>query len=257
MFIIELKNKNHLMHPLKPNAQRAKIAIILIWIVFSLEILALVSGYLQYDLLKTAEAGGSISDGAAASNDLREQIIGLLYLGAYLTSGVTFILWFRRAYFNLHLRAESLSFTEGWAAGCWFVPFINLVRPYRIMQELYQETDRILTLRGLSSPMNLSTRYLGLWWALWIINNVIGQVVFRTSMKADTMDDLLFSTMAGMAGNIAGIPLALITVKIISDYASAEPLLETLPDSFLSEARAESTHTSWTEDTPLPEEPAS
>lgn len=243
------------MLALKPNTQRAKIAILLIWIVFSLELAALISGYLQYDLLKTAEQGGGISDGAAASNDLREQIVGVLYLIAYLTSGITFIRWFRRAYYNLHQRAEILSWTEGWAAGSWFVPFINLVRPYRIMQELYQETDRILTLRGLTAPMNLSTRLLGPWWALWILNNIIGQVVFRTSMKADTIDDLLFSTLAGMAGNIAGIPLALITIKIISDYAAAEPLLETLPDSFLSEARAAFDGPADTEVSPVAEEP--
>ena len=137
------------MENLKPNGQRAKNAITLIWIVLVLEIVLLISGYFQYDLLQTAANGSEISIETATANDTREQIIGIIFLIAYIISAVTFIQWFRRAYYNLHLKVNHLSRTEGWAAGSWFVPIVSLYRPYHIMKELYQETRELLVKKGL------------------------------------------------------------------------------------------------------------
>jgi hypothetical protein len=218
------------MENLRSNGQRAKNAITLIWIVLALEIISLISGYFQYDLLQTVANGGEISTETATANDTREQMIGIIYLIAYVISGITFIQWFRRAYFNLHLRVNHLSQTEGWAAGSWFVPIVSLFRPYQIMKELYQETKELLVKKGLSINENFATASLGWWWTLWIINSVIGQFVFRYSMKAESIDELTISTVASMIGNIVGIPLSIITVKVIKDYANVEPLLFEIKD---------------------------
>jgi hypothetical protein len=215
---------------LRPNAQRAKNAVTLIWIVLALEIVSLISGYFQYDLLQTAANGGEISTETATANDTREQIIGIVHMVAYIISAITFIQWFRRAYFNLHLKVNHLSQTEGWAAGSWFVPIVNLYRPNQIMRELYQETKELLTKKGLSINQNFSTGSLGWWWTLWIISNFIGQFVFRYSMKAESIDELTVSTVASIVGNIVGIPLALITIKVIKDYSNVEPLLSEIKD---------------------------
>jgi len=132
------------MEHLRPNEQRAKSAIVLIWIVLAFEIISFISSYIQYDLLQTAANGGQISMEYATANDTRERIVGITSMIVYIISAITFIQWFRRAYYNLHLRAELLSYTEGWAAGSWFVPIVNLIRPYRIMTELYEETNELL-----------------------------------------------------------------------------------------------------------------
>jgi hypothetical protein len=216
------------MENLKPNGQRAKNAITLIWIVLAMEIVSLVSGYFQYDLLQTAANGAEISMETATANDTREQIIAIVFLIAYIISAVTFIQWFRRAYFNLHLKVNHLSHTEGWAAGSWFVPIVNLYRPYQIMKELYQETKDLLTKKGLSFNQKFTTGSLGWWWTLWIISNIIGQIVFR--YPSETIDELIGGTVASMIGNIVGIPLALITVKVIKDYSNVEPLLNEIKD---------------------------
>ena len=217
------------MENLKPNGQRAKNAITLIWIVLALEIVSLISGYFQYDLLQTAANGGEISTETANANDTREQIIGIVYLIAFVISAVTFIQWFRRAYFNLHQRVNHLSQTEGWAAGSWFVPIVSLYRPYQIKKELYQETKALLTKNGLNNE-NISTSSLGWWWTLWVISSFLGQFVFRYSMKAESIDELTISTVASMIENVVGIPLALITIKVIKDYANVEPLIIEIKD---------------------------
>ena len=212
------------MITLKPNGQRAKNAITLIWIIFSLEIVSFISGYFQYDLLKSAASGASITPLDATLNDMREQIIGVLYLIVYIISTVTFIKWFRRAYFNLHLRVDYLLHTEGWAAGSWFVPVISLFRPYQIMKELYEESSELLEKKGINDN-DLSTRYLGWWWALWIVSSIVGQFVLRYTMNAESIDELIFSTTSSMFQNILNIPLALLAIKVIKDYSKVEPIL--------------------------------
>lgn len=218
------------MENLRPNGQRAKNAISLIWILLALEIISLISGYFQYNLLQTIANGGEISIETATANDTREQLIAIIYLIVSVISAVTFIQWFRRAYFNLHQKVTNLTHTEGWAAGSWFVPIVNLYRPYQIMKELYKETKELFNKKGVNINTNFTTSSLGWWWTLWIINNIIGQFIFRYSMRAESIDELTTSTIASMIGNIIEIPLSLITVKIIKDYSNVEPKLYEIND---------------------------
>ena len=209
------------MEILRPNKQRAKNAITLIYLVLAFGVVSIISSYVQYELIEVAKTSG-ISPETADANDLRERIIAICNLILYIISGVTFIQWFRRAYFNLHLRAEELSYTEGWAAGSWFVPIINLSRPYQIMKELYNETHLLIEKKGLNIPVNFSVNHIGWWWALWIVNNFYGQFLYRLTNDAKTIDQIANATIGSIIGEIIGIPLALITIKLIKDYSVFE-----------------------------------
>ncbi len=212
------------MKSLKPNGQRAKNAIIVIWIILVLDVLSLISGYFQYDLLKTVVNGGFISPVQATLNDLREQIIAILYLLASIVSAITFIQWFRRAYFNLHLHVEYLLHPEGWAAGSWFVPIVSFYRPYQIMKELYEESIELLEKRGIRIP-DISMSYISIWWAFWILSSIFGQIILRITLKSNTVDDYIFTTICSMIQNIVNIPLALLAIQVIKNYAKLEPHL--------------------------------
>lgn len=213
------------MQALKPNEQRSQNAILLIWIALAMNCISLISSYFQYDLLQTAANGGEISTEAVTSNDNREQAIGIIQIIVFILSAITFIQWFRRAYFNLHLRVNRLSHSEGWAAGCWFVPIINLFRPYQIMQELFQATHFFLKRNEVHTREHLPISSLGLWWTFWIIDRFFGQFVLKYSMKADTIDELTTSTIAQLISNGIGIILAIITINIITEYSKLEPLM--------------------------------
>ena len=210
------------MQDLKPNEQRSQNAILLIWIALAMNCISLISSYFQYDLLQTAANGGEISTEYATSNDDREQAIGIIQLIVFVVSAITFIQWFRRAYFNLHLRVNHLSHSEGWAAGCWFVPIVNLFRPYQIMKELFQETQLFLKRNEVHTREHLSMPSLSLWWTFWIINWFVGRFVLKYSMKAETIDELTRSTIAQIISNGIGIILAIITINIIAEYSKLE-----------------------------------
>jgi hypothetical protein len=210
------------MENLRPNKQRAQTAIILICIVMVLDVVSLISSYFQYRLLQGNE---DVLREAASANDTREMIIGIIYGIAFLISGITFIQWFRRAYYNLHLKVDNLKFGEGWAAGCWFTPIISIYRPYQIMKELYEKTKELLIHNGDELNENFSTTFIGIWWGLWIINHYLGQFIFRSSLKAEDINQLSTTTAMSMIESTIGILLGFITIKIIKDYSSMEEKL--------------------------------
>lgn len=214
------------MENLRPNKQRAKIAILLIGIVMLLDIVSLISSYFQYNLLNDIAKGVNVSIATAEASDLRESIIAVIYAIAFLISGITFIQWFRRAYFNLHLRVDNLKFGEGWAAGSWFTPIISIYRPFQIMKELYEKTNELrLSREGEEgSKTNYSNFTLAIWWTLWLIDNYFGQIIFRASLN-DNTNQLNITSIMSMIESLIGVILGLITIKIIRDYSMMEEKL--------------------------------
>ncbi len=213
------------MEQLRPNAQRAKNAILLIWIILILNVVALFLDLLQYQLLNIASNGGEISAEDAETNDARQGVWGVVYIIANIISIVTFLQWFRRAYFNLSTQVPKLEHSENDTLWNWLIPFVNLYAPYKMMQALYKKTDEILSDKLRLYIYGLSPKYLGWWWALWIINGVMERIIYSQSKNADTIPKLLTTTNLGIISSILGVFLCLITIKIITDYSKIEPLL--------------------------------
>jgi len=215
---------------MRDNSQRAKLAIIMIWVVTGINALMAASSYLQVNLLNLMADGEAVSDQQTNVNDMREAIIAGLYTIAYIVSAVTFIQWFRRAYYNLHTKVTNLEYTEGWAAGSWFVPILNLFRPYHIMKELYYNTHRLLKREG-ESYASANLTFVNLWWALWVIVNIAENAITRLSLKAETVEELTLSSQASMVTSLLGLPLGILAVRVISDYAAMESSMAVLSDN--------------------------
>ena len=61
-------------------------------------------------------------------------------MAVYLMVG--FLVWLHRAWTNLlALGREPLPYSPGWAVGAWLVPFLNLVRPKRMMDIVWRGSD--------------------------------------------------------------------------------------------------------------------
>ncbi|MCB0737765.1 MAG: DUF4328 domain-containing protein [Bacteroidetes bacterium] len=220
------------MSYVKPNDERARYAILLLKIVMVLTITSLASSLLQLNLLNNAANGIEISTENAKINDMREWIVGIVYLVAYIISIVTFILWFRRAYYNLHQRVENLDQKDRMATISWFIPIVNLFGPYQIMKELYYRTQILFDSNDINQHQNLGTRYVRLWWALWIITGILGRVIAAQSRNATSITDLTNGTILDITQSILGIPLALLAIKVVKDYAKVEPILASMKNDY-------------------------
>jgi len=95
------------------------------------------------------------------------------YLLAYLGGGIFFCAWLVRASKNARaLGARGMEFTPGWTAGWFFVPVMNLFRPYEAVKELYQASDPE---SGESDWAAFEPPgFILSWWVSWIAFTVVG-----------------------------------------------------------------------------------
>ncbi len=205
---------------IRPNEERAKLAVIFILIAVFVELISMISDYFETNIYLALERGEEISMVAAEASDLRQLIIAGFLILSTIVSAVTFIQWFRRAYYNLMVRVPRMGIQDGWAAGAWFVPVYNLYKPFSIMKELWVETSLLISKRKDYTAQDHSV--VGWWWALWLISAVISQVAFRLTMHAETISNMILANYFYMVSAIVTIPLAFLTIRMIKTYSAIE-----------------------------------
>lgn len=210
---------------LKPNDQRARIAIIFFIVIIILDAASFLSDYVEYGYMKKINAGLTLSDDKIELLEIVQGAFGLAYVLVFILVIIMFIRWFRRAYYNLALLVRTES-TDGWAAGAWFIPFYNLYKPKQIMKELWDKTNRILKLDD-SSYEPRDTTIIGFWWILWIVSNIGTNVSTRKYLRAETAEEFMESLSISMPMTILSMVAAVLVLLIIRKYSSMEQLLLT------------------------------
>jgi len=180
----------------------------MLWIFMGLGIISILSDFAQLNLLKSAY----ITNAAAEANDKRQQVIGIIFIIAYIATGITFLKWIYRA--NLNVRGfgvQGLKFTPGWSIGYYFIPILCFFKPYQAMKEIWQASKNPDNWKNqLVSPL------LGCWWTLWLISCFFGQISFKMSFRADTLAELLSSTTITIISTIIDIVLTAVALSLVS-----------------------------------------
>ena len=142
---------------------------------------------------------------------------------ALLSTLVTFSLyfmigrWIFRAAWNLrHLGAKRLEYTPGWSVGWYFVPFANLVMPFRAMREIWLASHEPTRWR------ETSVGTLTLWWTLWLAANILGNISLRMSMGAETLEEMIRAEWIGVGLCVFSIPLSLVFMGIVRRVREAQ-----------------------------------
>jgi len=223
---------------LKDNTARAKQIISIFWIMLGITILDMISLAWQYILVKDAQNDlGNADLQAIGVSDTLRQIVVIVNLIIFILAIIFFIMWFRRAYYNLHeLPWHNARYTEGWAAGSWFVPVINLWWPYQIMVDIWRGTQNALKER-LGEPQ--PTTIIGWWWALRLTSSFVSQISARITGDAKGIDELITATQFELISDILTIPAIIITIVMIQRTSNFEKELlihsQTPDDSIFSD----------------------
>jgi hypothetical protein len=164
------------------------------------------AGLLMSDELTTETA--EQSDGVIA-------MFAVFLVGSLIACATTFIMWFRRAYANLHrLNSGSiLSYEEGWAAGAWFVPFLNLVRPFTIMKEIWNETQSNIPGKEKHDGIQ-GTALIGWWWAAWLTYNIVTNATSRMNQGTDP-ESLASYLRTDAVTSLLVVPAALLAIQVV------------------------------------------
>ncbi len=125
--------------------------------------IAIISGLFQLDLILRA-ISSSITESEASANDSRQQLIGILQTIIFLSTLISFLVWFYTVHKNLSsLHYVNQKYKSGWAIGGFFVPFLNLVRPIQVMREVWYGSNPNIYISSDSTTNQLKTPSLVGW----------------------------------------------------------------------------------------------
>lgn len=197
---------------MRPNNLRARNAIIFLYCALFIDLLnASVEGYMltlnEFDI--------------DYFNKILQYSIYLSYLTIVMlvVTLIHIILWFRRAYYNLHvLGIQNLRYTEGWAAGSWFVPFMNFFAPYKIMNDIWIETQRAIFRNDDYKP----NQKISIWWTFWILQFVMSRFMYSVYKNAETVTDFNNANTLSIICNTFDVIAKIMLILIIRELSIYE-----------------------------------
>jgi hypothetical protein len=192
--------------------KRGRIVRALLLVCLALDVAGIVTGAAQWALLARAASPGGITDAEANANDLIYGAVGVTQAGAFVACAIAWLVWMHRSYANLALLGDGRSDqTPGWAVGYWFIPIVNLWKPYQLTLEMWRRNAT--GNRGNVGPV---PALFVCWWALWIAQGVLGRVFMSLARNAETIPALQTMIVVGVFKDCVGIAGAAVAWCIVS-----------------------------------------
>lgn len=136
-----------------------------------------------------------------------QHVLGPLQTINFVLTSVLFLSWFFRVHKNLAALGYRAEVTPRWAVGCFFVPILNLIEPYKAMKEAWVLSD--------APPIQLdphagsrfrdpqAPRRLTWWWAAWLLTNFT--LTWAGAFHSITLALLGFVVRIAAAGLLLGL----------------------------------------------------
>lgn len=137
-------------------------------------------------------------------------LLALLTVAVRLAALIAFIAWLYRAVKNLPaLGAADPGVTPGWAIGCWFVPFVNIVAPFIVVLRVWRASDPNPA-AGRSQEWPL----LYAWWGVFLALAVAGAATWFLGEGAGLARGQVW---AYLFSGIATIAMSLLAVGVVRE----------------------------------------
>jgi len=140
--------------------------------------------------------------------------VGSLQILIYIATVILFLMWLYRSYENLPsfgTPSRNISYSSGWAVGSFFIPFVNLVVPYRAIKELWRNsTTTDAFQRDDSAPS-----WFPFWWAFWLLSNFASNIHFRLALREDLSREAL--AIGGVIADALTIIAAILAVVVVEE----------------------------------------
>jgi hypothetical protein len=168
-------------------------------------VLSIYHEFYGFGLVTLAEQG-SLTTRIATDFDSTTAAIGYPYLALRGVAVVSFLAWLSRSVDNVpSLGGGTPMATPRWAVGWWFVPFVNFVRPYQIVNDLS---------RRIAVPTNAARGRLTLvWWLAWIFGIIISFLPARITV--DSAQDLSTWLGLSMFGDVTELVAAVLAIAVV------------------------------------------
>jgi hypothetical protein len=141
-------------------------------------------------------------------------------IGVFLSLLVCVIVvgrWIYRASANAHAISDEKTISPGWAVGSYFIPILNLFRPYQAMREIWLASHFRGNWHAESTP-----GLLVLWWSLWIGTAILGNVSLQLSLRTGVGEPLDLVIILELIAAVLTVPLCLALIAIMRRIAQAQ-----------------------------------
>lgn len=139
-------------------------------------------------------------------------VLGLATIAVYIATAIAFLMWLYRANNNIAAFGEPREHSAGWAVGSFFVPFANLVVPYRATREIWRKSDPV-TAEGMFYAVS-PPGFFPAWWGFWIASNIASNVYVRMTLAEAPLDA---SAIVGIFSEVLSVGAAWLAILVVRD----------------------------------------
>lgn len=135
------------------------------------------------------------------------------------------LFWTHRAYSNLSpLKARQLEASPGWAVGYWLIPFVNLLKPFQVMREIWHGSDPQIEENNLYYRQKAGTpELIGFWWGLFLVSG-IAISVSNIMAGNETRGESTFFPTALVLSQLLRTGAALLIILIVREITKRQEL---------------------------------
>ncbi len=215
-------NETSLRARFRPIRTRSKLAAAGLASDAFLSVVVILGCVLRIVLLRSVQAPTQVSQPTlrVASSLFIVSGVGLQFLVVIFTA-ITFLFWIYRAHQNLlAFRPEPLENAPADGVWSFFVPIINLFKPYFVMREIWVESDPALPPFGVPTyTSEPSSPLVAIWWVLFLARGVLGSIALiprrggQTTAAAITMTEIHIVSYAVSA--LAAVVACLLVLRIL------------------------------------------
>jgi hypothetical protein len=138
---------------------------------------------------------------------------------------IVFLAWVFRAHKNLYaLKVRGLEFTPGWAVGLWFIPFVNFVKPFQVMREIWhgsdpENEDNNKHTRSLKETPEI----LGFWWGVLLASIFTGYIA-NVMAGSETREENTFYPAALVLSTLLRFGALMLIILIVREITGRQEL---------------------------------
>jgi heme/copper-type cytochrome/quinol oxidase subunit 2 len=130
---------------------------------------------------------------------------------------VLWCMWLHRAARNVNEAGfERFEFTPGWAVGWHFIPFANLVQPFKVMRQIWNASAAD------ANDLDSSAPNVNLWWGTWLASGILGNASTRIALQAESPDTLYFGVVLAAVSSVAALIAIPTAMKMLRDIVDGQ-----------------------------------
>jgi hypothetical protein len=173
-------------------------------------------------LLQQMAAGSQPTAAEIATDTTRLGFCSVSLITVRIIAVIGFMFWTYRVARNLPaLGTEDPEYSPGWTVGFYFIPILNLFRPYQAMLEVWiGSSPKQLDWKEKSQ---VSVPLLSVWWGVWLASAFVGRMLQGMAQGERGVDELLTHNYLVIAVVLLlEIPRDLLSIWLVRTVTAAQ-----------------------------------